>query len=140
MTISYINTDLVLVLVSPHDLTPLAAALEIMGISHIDLRKEKDGYWYATLETLTNHAEPEAALTEMLDVIETLSAEVYNLWSICAKREFNIGYQCGSKPFSFHQTVTNSTLSRIANVNSEITITLYGSAIARRTPPAKTLI
>lgn len=138
MNISYINTDLELV--SPHDLTPLVAALEIMGISHIELRKEEDGYWYATLETLTNHTEPETTLTEMLDVIETLSAEVYNLWSQCAMRKFDIGYQCGSKPFSFQQTLTNSTLSRIANVNSDLTITLYGSAIARRTRPAKTLI
>lgn len=138
MIINYINTDLDLV--SPHDLTPLAAALEIMGISHINLRKKEDGYWYATLETLTNHAEPEVALTEMLNAVETLSAEVYNLWSQYAMRKFDIGYKCGSEPFSFQQTLTNSTLSRIANVNAEITITLYGSAIARRTSPAKTLI
>ena len=125
MSTRYINTDLYLI--APYDPRLLANALEAKGISHIQIIEREDGHWYAAFETTEDHTEPETTISAMLDGIETLEGEAYRLWSACSVREFDIGYQYGSKPDSFQQGLTNATLLRVSNVGAGLKITLYGS-------------
>lgn len=122
-TICYLNTDLDLV--SPDNLTELGEAFKIAGASPIYLTRGEDGLWYATFETDEQHTEPDPNISEMLAIIESLSAPLHNLWTSCTRREFNIGYDCGADPWAFNQGLSIELLRRLANVGASLRITLY---------------
>jgi hypothetical protein len=52
-------------------------------------------------------------------------AEPRNLWSACTTRVFDIGYECGEGPLSFHNNIAPSILARVAAVGASLRITLY---------------
>lgn len=126
--IQYLNTDLDLV--GPVDLTPLAEALSARGVPPLyPPEGAEDGRWYCVLEIEDNEYrpenEPEKTIRVMLEAIETLDASAAAVWSQCEKREFNIGYDCGDKPWAFNQGLSNDTLQRIAACGGTLRWTLY---------------
>ena len=124
-TFYYLNTDLDLF--SADDLTALATALEAQGVFPLHLTHGEDGLWYATFEVEGRHTEkePEPTIAAMLGVLESLSDSLRLVWSGCTLREFNIGYDCGSKPWAFNQGLSSRLLGRIAAVGASLRITLY---------------
>lgn len=124
-TFYYLNTDLELK--SSDDLTALAAALKVRGVFPLHLIHGEDGLWYATFEVYGRHTakEPEPTIAAMLVVVESLSDSLRIVWSGCTLREFNIGYDCGSKPWAFNQGLSSQLLGRIAAVGASLRITLY---------------
>jgi hypothetical protein len=122
-SISYLNTDLDLV--SSNDLTELVKAFEVRDVFSLHVTHDDDGQWYATLETDREHLEPESNIAEMLGVLECLGDPLRNVWDLCTLREFNIGYNCGAKPWSFNQGLSNALLNRIAAAGASLRITLY---------------
>jgi hypothetical protein len=125
-TICYLNTDLDLV--SPQDLRPLLTALGAGGVDALyPTERAADGLWRATLETATSgiSAEPEADLAVMLAAIDAFPPAVRAAWDGCTLREFNLGYDCGDRPWAFNNGLSNGTLRRIAAAGATLRITLY---------------
>lgn len=122
-TICYLNTDLDLV--CQQDLTELARAFEVSGCSPLHVALGDDQKWYATFETDEQHAEPELSIAQMLTVIESLAEPFHSVWMKCTRREFNIGYDCGEKPWAFNQGLSAGLLGRLAAVGASLRITLY---------------
>jgi hypothetical protein len=122
----YINTDLDLT--SADDLTLLAAAFEAKEVSPLHVTRGEDGLWYTIFEVYDQHEEPEKAISTMLAVIESLEGSLKTVWAGCTRREFNIGYDCGSKPWAFNQGLSSQLLGRIAAVGASLRLTLYPPA------------
>jgi hypothetical protein len=125
MKFQYLNTDLDLV--AERDLQPLATALEVLAVSALHVTAGEDGRWYATFEI--NHDlqvhNPESTIIAMLDAVDALNKSDRRLWAACLVREFNVGFDCGDKPWAFNEGMTNATLRRIAKVGASLRITLY---------------
>jgi len=122
-TIHYINTDSDLV--ATGDLTSLAVALSSKGLFQLHVSQHDDGLWYATFETGEQFDEPEQNIAAFLRVIETLDAASRSVWSACAMRAFNIGYETGDEPMGFQSRLATATLARAVAVGASIHITLY---------------
>jgi len=121
--IHYLNTDLDLA--ADDDLTLLAAIFEAQGVPAFHVTCGGDGRWYATFETKRQFDEPEPNIAAMLDVVESLSGPARRLWRACTRREFNIGYDCGSEPRCFNHGLSSQTLGRMAKAGASLRITLY---------------
>jgi hypothetical protein len=122
-TICYINTDLDLA--SDDDLTALAAAFKAQGVSPLHLTRGDNGLWYATFEVYSEHEEPEPDISAMLAVVESLGEPLRAVWQGCTRREFNIGYDCGDKPWAFNQELSSQLLGRMASAGASLRVTLY---------------
>ena len=122
-TFCYINTDLDLE--SAQDLTAITGAFEARGFVTLHLTHDEDERWSARFEVDNRHSEPEPTIAAMLIVIESLSDSLRALWSRCTLREFNIGYDCGSKPWAFNQGLSSQLLGRMAASGASLGITLY---------------
>jgi hypothetical protein len=120
----YLNTDLDLV--SAEDLTPLAAALAKKKWSVLHAEQHSDGLWRAGFETWQgSHKAPQATIAAMLKVIEALPKPLKAIWNGCSKRDFNIGFDGGTQPHAFEQTLLPQLLARIAALGASVTITIY---------------
>jgi hypothetical protein len=124
MLIQYLNTDLEVV--AANDLSPLEANFNTNGLLTVcSLEQGDDSLWYGNFEADESYEEPETTIRTMLAVIESLDGPVADIWQSCSKREFNIGYDCGSKPWAFNNGLTTETLRRIAACGGTLRITIY---------------
>ncbi len=123
MKTHYINTDLDLA--AWRDITPLTAALATrkMCVLHVTLGDDSKGR--ATIEMEKPCFTPEETIAAMLDAVESLESWTRAKWFDCTHREFNIGYECGTEPFSFGDGLTNETLRRVAQLGASLGLTLY---------------
>lgn len=121
--ICYLNTDLDLT--SAEDLAELAAALERGGVYPLHVTRGDDGLWYSILETNEQFQEPESSIAVMLAAIELLTPDLRLVWNRCSQRDFNIGYDCGDRPWAFNQGLSTDVLGRIAAAGATLRITLY---------------
>jgi len=122
--ISYLNTDLVLI--STRDLTALAAAFEAGGVSPLyEVLPYEDDQWHVSLETNEQYATPEDNIAAMLSVIEGFDDPIRAIWASCTKREFNIGYDCGAKPWAFSQGLSAELVRRVGAAGASVGLTLY---------------
>src|SRR5262245_44653153 len=99
-SICYLNTDLDLT--SVYDLTALAGVFRAQGAFVLHLTRGDDQLWYATIEVLRGCQEsrnPESDIAFLLRAVESLPESLQTEWTRCSRREFNIGYDCGSKPW-----------------------------------------
>lgn len=131
-TICYLNTDLDLI--STEDLTALAAAFEGRGAPPIRVTHETDALWYATFETTAQFAAPEPNIAAMLSIVESLAQPLRLMWDGCTRREFNIGYDCGGKPWAFNQGLPADLLGRMAAAGASLRVTLYPDREPERGP------
>ena len=107
----YLNTDLDLT--SADDLTALAAAFQTEGLISLQLARGEDGQWYASFERSGLEDQPEETISALLAVVESLGESLRSVWFGCTLREFNIGYDCGSKPWAFNQGLSSHLLGRM---------------------------
>lgn len=123
-TFNYLNTDMDLE--SNHDISVLADVFQKQGIVLIlHVTRAENGKWYASFETHQQYPDPEANICGFLNQIEGLNSDARTVWRTCVKREFNIGYECGKKPWAFNTALSSPTLKRIAD--AALRITLYPS-------------
>ena len=122
-TICYLNTDLYLI--SSDDLTPLAEIFKARGIFSLQLARGEDGLWYANFEWNDEHGPPESAIADMIAVVESFGDLERRIWSGCTRCEFDIGYDCGDKPWAFNQGLSTQLLGRMAAAGASLRITLY---------------
>ncbi len=121
--ITYLNTDLDLV--SAEDLTALGAAFEAAGVPPMHVTRGEDGLWYARFETDEQYTEPESNIAAMLTSVEALAPSLRSAWAGCSLREFNIGYDCGLRPWAFNQGLSAALLGRMAAAGVSLRVTLY---------------
>lgn len=122
-TICYLNTDLYLI--SANDLTPIAEIFKAHGILSLQLARAEDGLWYANIEWDDEHGPPESAIADMITVVESFDDLQRRIWLGCTRCEFDIGYDCGEKPWAFNQGLSTELLGRMAAVRASLRITLY---------------
>ncbi len=121
--ICYLNTDLDVVAVQ--DLASLAAALAKRGLFALHVDRRDDGLWYASFETEEQHREPEPNVAAMVTAVESLAESDRAMWAACLRREFNIGYDCGTTPSVVTQTLSSAVLRRVAALDASLRVTLY---------------
>ena len=121
--IRYLNTDLDVAAV--RNLVPLAEALTARGMYQLHPPHDREGRCFVAFETDTTHSEPQTNISEMLDAIESLTDDIAALWSECSLREFNIGYDCGSRPRALHNGLSNDVVRRVAAAGATVRFTLY---------------
>jgi hypothetical protein len=137
-TIYYINTDLDLT--SADDLTALTVTFKAGGTIALHCGCYDDGLWYATFEREDyDQSQPEPAIAAMLEVVESLNEPLRAVWLGCTRREFNIGYVCGSRPWAYNQDLTSLLLGRIAAAGASLRITLYPPAREKGELPMENL-
>jgi hypothetical protein len=132
----YINTDLDLT--SADDLTELAAAFEVRGLTLMRrVTRLADGQWFCGFSMGGPwFEEPEPNIAAMLAVIEALDPPLRSAWAGCSLRVFDVGYDCGQEPFAFRQDLSAELLVRLAAVGGSLRVTLYSE---RETSPAEPL-
>ncbi len=131
--IRYLNTDLDLT--SSHDLAALAASFKTHGLQSLHVTRGADGLWYATFEDSKQDDQPEPSIAAMLAAIEALAEPLREVWSGCMLREFNLGYDCGARPWAFNQGLSRQLLGRMAAAGASLRITLYPPERERTAEP-----
>ncbi len=79
--------------------------------------------------------DPNLVATALLTAIEGLPEKAKAVWEACTKREFNLGFACGTAPSAFTSTLSLEVLKRIAEVGASVTVTLYPVGLPERTAP-----
>jgi len=126
MITRYLNTDLDLE--AADDLSPLSEELARRRWVILHSGQHDDGIWRASFEHLWNsEAGPEEAIAAMGDVLEHLPDHLKSVWTMCQKRDFNIGIQAEREPHAYAQMMSNELLVRIASVGASISITVYAA-------------
>jgi hypothetical protein len=123
LQIHYLNTDLDLA--AAVDLRSLTATFESQGIFPLHVAPVEDDSWRAILETNKPYPDPESNIAAMLSVIEQLEQPELNIWQALTLCEFNIGYDSGSEPWAFNQSLSLELLQRITKVGASLRFTLY---------------
>jgi hypothetical protein len=121
----YINTDLEIE--GGAELQRLATAFEAGGMFALNLIDLRD-HWRANFEMVglgETEQDPTVTIAAILDVIEALDGPSREIWQRCRKREFNLGFQCGSEPHSIEHLLPSQLLGRIANCGASAGFTLY---------------
>ncbi len=131
---SYSTTELGLY--STEDLTALAAALEARGlIARYRALRIDETEWHRIAEPqwlwmfnadcgeFYDHPEPEVAT--LLAAVEALDPPARAAWDGCSQRVFDLGYYCGTKPFSVRHDLSPGTLARLVAAGGLLRITLY---------------
>jgi len=119
----YIVTDVVFK--AFYDLQPLVNALIAGGLGPVFAVRADDDGWAASGGILVKPYDPESSIARFLDVLDSLDIESKRFWSNCSMREFDIGYHCGTSPFSINNAISSKTVARIAANLASLKITLY---------------
>ena len=128
---SYITTDLILF--STEDLTALASALEARGLSVRDRARWIDALewfriaepqWYWAFKA-ASYDDPEPEVAALLAAVEGLDPPARAAWAGCSQRVFDLGYECGTRPFSVRHDLSAGTLARLAAAGGTLRVTLY---------------
>ena len=131
---SYRTTDLVLF--SAEDLSALAAALEARGLFVRDRARwidetewfriaEPQWYWTFKAGGEGPYDDPEPEVAALLAAVEALDPPARAAWAGCSQRVFDLGYDCGTRPFSVRHDLSAGTLARLAAAGGSLRITLY---------------
>ena len=121
--IQYLNTDLLLQ--SDNDLSNLVAFFN--GADCFDLYVSDDRKDAGFESNLTASGDaPAETITALLDAIDRLDGALLDAWRACTVREFDVGYNCGTEPYSKHDKLPPELLKRIGDSGITLVITLYG--------------
>jgi len=142
--IEYLNTDLLLT--STEDLQPLADAMEQRDAFVLWTGAEDDGMWIAKFEAggelcvrgPGRDYTPDGHIGWLLDVVESLPAELRDVWTRCESRAFDLGFEGGRRRWGFEQAVSADVLARLAGHRASLLISIYPDCLppSRQTPRA----
>ena len=115
----FLNIDLDIE--SKIDISPI---VEAFGEEVAVLRNDcMSGIYYGSFETLL--AKPNEIIMEYARLIESLDPSARQIWDQCRTKRFDIGFQCAEKPYSYHSTLSNESLSKISALGGEFVVTIY---------------
>jgi hypothetical protein len=123
-TTRFLNVDLDIWSRSP--LEPLVRGFgEKVFALHIG--KEGRGRHGAHLELAASGGQEQAdkLIRDLVALVKKLPRSSRTLWNLAQAREFNLGIQAGSTPFSYELRLEPRTLRAVASVNARLTVTVY---------------
>lgn len=124
----FLNVDLDIS--SKTDLQPLVTAL---GRQVIVLYAGRSGRTHrAHLELARTAKTPDAAIRWFCALIETLSASERRVWDGARIRDFNIGVQAATQPYSSEFLLDTETLGAAHELGARIVLTVYAPAQSAR--------
>ena len=85
--------------------------------------EEVDGVFYGSFETV--YSEVSRIIEEYVSLVEGLTPSSREIWDKAHKRDFDFGYESGSKPNNFHSRIEADYVNKLANVGGSIVITIY---------------
>ena len=110
---------------SRSDLRPLAAAFGRKILLHY-AGKER-GQQSAHFSLASAHGKSaDAIIRRLVTLIEALPRPARQLWNRARRRDFNIGIQAGTEPYSHELALKGDTLGLVAGIRGRIVITTYG--------------
>lgn len=116
---TFLNIDLDI-----ESIIDIAPIVKSFGEEVAVLRNDQiDGVYYGSFETLL--AEPNEIIAEYARLIDNLDSKARQVWDQCSVKRFDAGFQCGAKPYSYHSTLSNDSLSKISALGGELVITIY---------------
>jgi hypothetical protein len=92
----------------------------------------------ASVELNQQCASLEETLVGFIEVIQGLPQQAKDLWNQCEYRRFNVGIQAENTPREEHFSVSSQVIARLADIRSEILITVY--APIDTAPPGSTYV
>jgi len=120
--ITFLNIDLDIE--SLVDITPIVK--EWRKRTAVFRHEEVDGVFYGSFETAYDGGYGVSKIIdEYVSLIEGLSPTSRKIWDQAQKREFDFGYESGSKPNNFHSRIEADYVNKLANLGGIIVITIY---------------
>ena len=119
--------------------TPLDDLVRAFGRRVFVLHSGKDGRRYAAhLELATDGQtrDADALVRNFVALVRKLPSASRKLWNQARTRDFNIGIQAASKPFSYELPLAAGTVRAAADVNARIVMTIYGAESTASRAPA----
>ncbi|WP_405600828.1 MULTISPECIES: hypothetical protein [unclassified Pseudoalteromonas] len=120
--IHFLNIDLDIE--SKEDIRPI---VHFWGEEVMIFRLEEiEGTWRGSFET------SEDTENDIVDkyhqLIMSLPPNLRAIWDGCIKRIFDFGFEAGSLPRAFQSSLSQSSISKLAEIGGAITVTIYVSA------------
>jgi hypothetical protein len=119
----FLNVDLDLH--AKQDLALLVKAFEPHA-SPLNCTAVKGGY-FASLELAKQPTDAEAAIRSFVKLIKKLSPRSRALWNKTTKRDFSIGINTGSKPWSLEVPLSTAVLKLATDVGARIVFVVYAA-------------
>ena len=85
--------------------------------------EEQSGIHYASFET--GKSEINEIVEEYVSLVNGLSSKARAIWDNCAKRLFDIGYESGQAPHSFHSRLSEKSIRLLSSINASVDVTIY---------------
>lgn len=121
--IRYINTDLELL--SREDISDLIDFLKSNGMYILHNLVNESGKNDAWLELDLDSNKAQETIRLMIDVLLKMEGKARKQWELCEKKDFNIGFDCGSEPWAFNEELPDTLIKKVAEFNAGIKITIY---------------
>jgi hypothetical protein len=117
----FLNVDLDIE--APNDLAPLVEALA-PNVHNLHTGPGKVGY-QTHLELSSQPQSAEVAIRGFIKLLVDLSPRARRLWDEAIQRDFNVGIQAGTEPYSFEFALKPDTLRTVAQLGARIVTTVY---------------
>lgn len=101
----------------------LRVLLQAFGEAVIVLNDECEDF--ADVELAEQPQSIDDAILKFYNIIHILPQNARAIWNNCETRSMNIGIQAGTTPYSEHFRISDKTISRLAEINAEIVMTVY---------------
>ena len=121
-------------------ITPLDDLLRSFGRRVFVLHTGKEGRRYAAhLELARDGASrgADALIRDFVALVRGLPPKGRALWNRAQRRDFNVGIQAASQPYSYELPLEVSTVRAAAAVNARIVFTIYGNDSKGSQPTTK---
>ena len=118
----FINIDLDLESSEPLDIL----IEEMKGIFLLlSYDKRPNGKYFAMFEVNDSFDTLAECLNIFFNGINSLSEKSKSEWNKVPKKEFNIGFQSGTKPLGFVSVITKNDVRKISELDASVAITVY---------------
>ena len=122
MSIGYITTDLDLESAEPLGLIVEALGEEVVVLHHGTVGR---GRYRASFEVAGLSEDVDATVSRFCALIESFLEADKAVWNRCSRRVFDIAFESGEQPLSFHSELRAGTVKRVAALGASIVITIY---------------
>jgi hypothetical protein len=111
--------------------SPLDELVDAFGRKACVLHVGKEGRRYsAHLELAASPRNADQAITRFVGLVEALPRAARALWNRAQIREFNVGIQAGTTPYSYELRLQPTTLLSLARIDARLGVTVYRAGLS----------